>query len=119
MKGLAKSVDVLTENLDEFQEQLKQEDEVIRSLGEKICKLHDNLQTAEDELGRQQHCSRRNCLLLHLNEESNNVNTNDLIIKTLNTELNLDLMIYDLDRSHQIRIGNMDFATLLNLTLKI
>lgn len=98
---------------------MRQKDEVISSFSGEVSKLYDNLRAAEHELGRQQHYSRRNCLLLHGNEEIKHKNLNDLAIHTLNTELNLDLTIKDLDRFPQIRICDMHSSALSNLTLKI
>ena len=44
--------------------------------------------------------SRRNCLVLHGVNESNEENTNEIIIKTFSEELGVEIKEDDLDRSH-------------------
>ena len=48
--------------------------------------------------------SRRNCLLLHRVQENENENANDIVLKTMSEELDIEIKANDLDRTH--RIGN-------------
>ena len=50
--------------------------------------------------------SRQNCLLLHSMKETKDENTNEVTIKTLSEEINIDISPEDLERKH--RIGKTD-----------
>ena len=46
--------------------------------------------------------SRRNCLVLYGANESNDENTNEILIKTFFEELGIEIKEDDLDRSHRL-----------------
>ena len=46
--------------------------------------------------------SRRNCLVLHGVNETNNENTDEILIKTFSEELGVEIKENDLDRSHRL-----------------
>ena len=50
--------------------------------------------------------SRRNCLLLHGVRENSNENTNDIAVKTISENLDIDIQKEDLDRTHRVGKGN-------------
>ena len=54
-----------------------------------------------DELEQYSH---KNCLLLHGVQENENENTDDIVLKTMAEELDIEIKENDLDRTH--RIGN-------------
>ena len=81
---------------------MKWKDEVTNYFRGKVSKLHEDVKIVENELDRQQQYSRRNCLLLYEIGKINFENTVKLVLNTLNTGLNLDLTINDLDKSLQI-----------------
>ena len=51
---------------------------------------------------RQEQYSRRNCILIHGLKEEKNERTNDKVGKLFREELNEDVLLADLDRTHRI-----------------
>ena len=51
---------------------------------------------------RQEQYSRRNCLLVHGIADINDENTDDLVLKTINEKLDIDITENEIDRSHRI-----------------
>ena len=56
----------------------------------------------EKEIDRQEQYSRWNCLLIHDINENKNENTDDLVVETLNNNLDLISSSNNLDRTHHI-----------------
>ena len=54
------------------------------------------------ETDRQEHYSRRNCLLIHGLPESKNENTDLLAMEAIETKLNIKITDNDIDRIHRI-----------------
>ena len=54
------------------------------------------------EIDDLEHYSQRNCLILHSVNESNNKNTNEILIKPFSEELGVKIKEDDLDRSHRL-----------------
>ena len=57
-----------------------------------------------DSVDELEQCSSRNCLFLHGVRELERENTNDVIIKTVKEEMDIDIQEKDLDQTH--RVGN-------------
>ena len=57
-----------------------------------------------DSVDELEQYSGRNCLLLHGVRELEGENTNDVIMKTVKEEMDIDIREEDLDRTH--RVGN-------------
>ena len=51
-------------------------------------------------MDRQKQYSRRNCILIHGLKEEKNERINDRILELFRKELNEDLLLVDLDRTH-------------------
>ena len=51
---------------------------------------------------RQEQYSRRNCILIHGLKEEKNESTDDRVLKLFREELNEDVLLADLDRTHRI-----------------
>ena len=66
--------------------------------------LNTSVKNLENQLDRQEHYSRRNCLLIHGITETQDENTDDISLRTINEHLELELTEKELDRTH--RIGN-------------
>ena len=64
-------------------------------MAQKIDKL-------ENLVNWQEQYSRRNCLLVHRIVETNDENTDDLFLKTINEKLDVDITGNEIDRSHRI-----------------
>ena len=64
-------------------------------MAQKIDKL-------ENLVDREEQYSRRNCLLVHGIAETNDENTDDLVLKTINEKLDVDIAEKEIDRSRRI-----------------
>ena len=51
---------------------------------------------------RQEQYSRRNCILIHRLKEEMDQSTDDRVLKLFREELNEDVLLADLDRTHRI-----------------
>ena len=56
----------------------------------------------ENLVGQQEQYSRSNCLLVHGIAEANDENTDDLVLKTINEKLDVDIAENEIDRPHRI-----------------
>ena len=56
----------------------------------------------EKKMERQEQYSRRNCILIHGLKEEKNESTDDRVLKLFREELNEDVLLVDLDRTHRI-----------------
>ena len=56
----------------------------------------------EHLVDRQEQYSRRNCLLVYGIVETNDKNTDDLVLKTINEKLDMEITENEIDRSHRI-----------------
>ena len=63
-----------------------------------------SVKNLENQLDRQEQYSRRNCILIHGITETQDENTDDISLRTINEHLELELTEKELDRTH--RIGN-------------
>ena len=66
--------------------------------------LNISVKNLEHQLDRQEQCLRRNCILIHGITETQDENTDDISLRTINEHLELELTEKELDRTH--RIGN-------------
>ena len=56
----------------------------------------------EKKMERQEQYSRRNCILIHGLKEEMDESTDDRVLKLFREELNEDVLLADLDRTHRI-----------------
>ena len=99
---LASSTQVISDMYDEQKnlndnllyriEELEQHEEILRA----------KYMESEARVDALEQYGRRNCLLLHGANETENENTDQIIIDTANTTLGLNLRIEDISRSHRI-----------------
>ena len=66
--------------------------------------LNISVKNLENQLDRQEQYLRRNCILIHGITETQDENTDDISLRTINEHLELELTEKELDRTH--RIGN-------------
>ena len=71
-----------------------------------------NLMSDVDDL---EQYSRRNCLLLYGVQENENENANDIVLKTMSEELDIEIKENDSDRTHRIGNRNRRHGKLRNL----
>ena len=77
-------------------------DEKITQLEKTIENLVEKQKSLSSEIDDLEQYSRRNCLVLHGANESNDENTNEIIIKTFSEELGVEIKEDDLDKSHRL-----------------
>ena len=56
----------------------------------------------EKKMEKQEQYSRINCILIHGLKEEKNESTDDRVLKLFREELNEDVLLVDLDRTHRI-----------------
>ena len=56
----------------------------------------------ETKIDMQQQYSRRNFLLVHGINENKDEDTDELVLQTFNTEINIDIKLEQIDRTHRI-----------------
>ena len=66
--------------------------------------LNTSVKNLENQLVHQKQYLRRNCILIHGITETQDENTDDISLRTINEHLELELTEKELDRTH--RIGN-------------
>ena len=63
--------------------------------------MNKKIEKLEQIVARQEQYSRRNCLFLHDIVENKDENTDNLILKTVDEKINIELSSSDLDRTHR------------------
>ena len=53
-------------------------------------------------MDKQEQYSRRNCILIHGLKKEKNESTDDRVLELFREELNEDILLVDLDRTHRI-----------------
>ena len=92
------SFEFMSAKFDDLEKEIKKKDEKINQLEKTIEKQ----KTLSSEIDGLEQYSRRNCLVLNDVNESNNENTNEILIKTFSEELGVEIKEDDLDRSHRL-----------------
>ena len=77
---------------------------IIKELKSEVSDLNISVKNLENQLHRQEQYSRRNCILIHGITETQDENTDDISLRTINEHLELELTEKELDPTH--RIGN-------------
>lgn len=100
------SLQYLSNKLDEIEVENNKKDERITQLEERVKKLEKEKKDVCDNIDKMEQYSRRNCLLLHGVRENSNEDTDDIVVKTISENLDIDIQKEDLDRTHRIGKGN-------------
>ena len=101
---LTESLEFFSNKFDELERENKKKNEKIKELEETIDILTEKNKSLTSDVDELEQYSRRNCLLLHGVQENENENTDDIVLKTMSEELDIEIKENDLDRTH--RIGN-------------
>ena len=64
--------------------------------------MNKKVENLETEIDKHEQYSRRNCLLVHGIVETDDEVTDDLVIETVSTKINIEISPADLDRTHRI-----------------
>ena len=92
----------MSAKFDNREKEIKKKDKKINQLEKTIENLAEKQKSLSSEIDDLEQYSRRNCLVLHGANESNDENTNEIIIKTFSEELGVEIKEDDLDRSHRL-----------------
>ena len=101
---VTESLEFFSNKFDELERENKKKNEKIKELEETIDILTEKNKSLTSDVDELEQYSRRNCLLLHGVQENENKNTDDIVLKTMSEELNIEIKENDLVRTH--RIGN-------------
>ena len=94
----------INEKFVEFEKEIKNNNEEIRSLKKENSYLTKRLEEMDVVLDIQEQYSRRNCILIHGVDKIDGEDTDDLSIKVIEEHMNQKLKPEDIDRSQ--RLGN-------------
>ena len=102
LEDLTSSVDYIMKKLDEYKDGRKKKDEQIKCLRERVSFLENKNGKIEQQIDRQEQYSRRNCLLIHGIEERRHEVTDEVVIWTIKSEIDIDIDVKDIDGTHRI-----------------
>ena len=74
----------------------------IKNLQENVSVINKKVKNLEKEIDQHEQYSRQNCLLVHGIVETDDEVTDDLVIETISTKMNIEISHADLDRMHRI-----------------
>ena len=101
---VTESLEFFSNKFDELEREHKKKNEKMKELEETIDNLTEKNKSLTSDVDELEQYSRRNCLLLHGVQENENENTDDIVLKTMSEELDIEIKENDLHRTH--RIGN-------------
>ena len=102
LTDLAKGVDFITQKLDEYEKDRREKDAIIATLQSELKSASRKVKDLEKKMDRQEQYSRRNCIFIDGLKEEQNESTDDRVLKLFREELNEDILLVDLDRTHRI-----------------
>ena len=92
----------ITQKFDEYEKDRREKDAIIATLQSELKSASMKVEDLEKKMDRQEQYSRRNCILIHGLKEEQNKSTNDRVLELFREELNEDILLVDLDRTHRI-----------------
>ena len=104
LSELTKAIDLISCKFDDYERERREKYKIIKELKSELSDLNTSVKNLENQLDHQEQYSRRNCILIHDITETQNENTDDISLRTINEHLELELTEKELDRTH--RIGN-------------
>ena len=99
---MAKGVEFITQKLDEYEKDRREKDAIIANLQSELKSASMKVEDLEKKLDRQEQYFRRNCILIHGLKEEQNESTDDRVLELFREELNEDILLANLDRTHRI-----------------
>ena len=101
LTDLAKGVKYITQKFDKYEKDGREKDAIIATLQNELKSATMKVQDLEKKMERQEQYSRRNCILIHGLKEEMDESTDDRVLKLFREELNEDVLLADLDRTHR------------------
>ena len=98
---MTESVKFINEKFDKYEEERNKKDKIIEELKRENANLKEHLKDVEQNVNRQEQYSRRNCFLIHGIKEERNENTDDIVVKFIQDDLQEEINFEDLDRTHR------------------
>ena len=98
---LTESVKFINEKFDKYEEERNKKDVIIEELKKENANLKEHLKDVEENVDRQEQYSTRNCLLIHGIKEERNENTDDIVVRFIQDDLQEEINFGDLDRTHR------------------
>ena len=102
LTDLAKGVEFVTQKFDEYEKDRRKKDAIIAALQSELKNSNIKVEDLKKKIERQEQYSRRNCIIIHGLKEEKSESTNDKVVKLFREELNEDVLLADLDRTHRI-----------------
>ena len=99
---LTKNIKYINEKFKEFEEERKADKETIKKLQQNLSVMNKRLDDMDKELDKHEQYSRRNCILIHGIPEKKDEDTDKEILKVINDNIDENVNITDIDRSHRI-----------------
>ena len=97
-----KTIYFISEKFNEFEKDRREKDEIIKNLSKETSAMAQRIDKLEHLVDQQEQYSQSNCLLVHGIAETNDENTKDLVLKTINENLDIEIPENEIDRSHRI-----------------
>ena len=97
-----KAISHINEIFEEYQKDKKKNEEKINNLEKKVSEMSSKIENLEKSIDDQEQFSRRNCLLIHGISESDGENVDDIVINTVQDNMEITVSINDIDRTHRI-----------------
>ena len=101
---VSESLEIFSNKFDEINRENKKKNEKIKELEKTIDILIEKNQSLTSDVDELKQYSCRKCMLLYGVQENENENTDDIVLKTMSEELDIEIKENDLHRTH--RIGN-------------
>ena len=111
---LTKSVKYISEQFDEYEKDKKEKEEIIKNLEGQVNNLTETVAKLVKQADNQEQHSRSNCLLVHPLPETTLENIDDLVITMFKNEMDIEMFLDDIDRSH--RIGKQKYEQELRMS---
>ena len=102
LTDLAKGVEFITQKFDEYEKDRREKDAIIATLQNELKNANIKVEDLEKKMERQEQYSRRNCILIHGLKEEKNESTNNRVLRLFREDMNEDVLLVDLDRTHRI-----------------
>ena len=101
-KGLAKGVAFITQKFDEYEKDRRGKDAVIATLPSELKSASMKVEYLQKKVDRQKQYSRRKLYFNSWIERRKDKSIDDRVLKLFREELNEDVSLVDLDRTHRI-----------------
>ena len=99
---LKDAVDFISNKFDDFKRNRLEKEKIIKDLKEEVTYLRGKVDDITAGTDKQEHYSRRNCLLIHDLPESKNENTDLLAMEVIESKMDIKITNNDIGRTHRI-----------------